>query len=100
MYVVTLTPLHELLEVLKLRMGDNGSQIYQVEYRTYHRRWSVPAIINDIALIRVDRDIEFSSKVQPIALTSYDISETGTSAVLSGWGMTNYNNSRLPDNLQ
>ncbi|XP_016837475.1 chymotrypsin-2 [Nasonia vitripennis] len=69
-------------------LGDRDSQIYQSEYVTYHRKWDINTITYDIGLLRVDRDIVFTPKVQPIALINYDITEAGASAVLSGWGST------------
>ncbi|OXU20082.1 hypothetical protein TSAR_001452 [Trichomalopsis sarcophagae] len=71
--------------------GDNGSEIYQSEYVTYHRKWDIDTITYDIGLLRLDRDIVFTPKVQPIALVNYDIIEAGASAVLSGWGSTKIN---------
>lgn len=68
--------------------GDDDGQIYQAEYATYHKGFSYNPSTNDIGLLRVDKDIVFSPKVQPINLTNYDISDAGASAVLSGWGST------------
>lgn len=43
---------------------------------------------NDVALIRVDRDIEFNDKVQPISLPTEDFNKVNYPAVLTGWGLT------------
>lgn len=43
-------------------------------------------LINDIGLIRVDRDIEFNQKVQQVKLAKDDIAKADYPVVLSGWG--------------
>ncbi|OXU29928.1 hypothetical protein TSAR_004391 [Trichomalopsis sarcophagae] len=73
--------------------------VYQAEYLTYHEKFSMNRLVNDIGLIRVTEEIEFNEKVQPIALTSVDVSKVDTPVVLSGWGRIKLGGA-VPNNLQ
>ncbi|XP_058799350.1 chymotrypsin-2-like [Phymastichus coffea] len=82
-------------EPIKVVAGTNlieggKKQDYYSEYITYHKNFTETALQNDIALIRVDKDIEFNDKIQPIALPgpveTYKIED---SVKLTGWGEMN-----------
>ncbi|XP_014215791.1 chymotrypsin-2-like [Copidosoma floridanum] len=78
--------------------GKDG-KIYKSEYIVHHKDFSMKQIINDIGLIRVDRDITFSDKVQHVRLAKEDYSLDNESANLTGWGRLS-NGGRIPNNLQ
>lgn len=63
---------------------------YHVEKCIIHEAYNKLTKNNDIGLVRVDRDIQFNDKVQPIKLakkrTSVDDNE---SVILTGWGKVN-----------
>lgn len=44
------------------------------------------APINDIALIRLAKDIEYNERIQPVKLATKDDEKNLKSAVLTGWG--------------
>lgn len=53
-----------------------------------HEQFDIISLTHDIALIRVNKDIEFNEKVQPVGLPTYDVYEVDTPVVLTGWGNT------------
>lgn len=66
-----------------LTRGGTG---YHVEQLIPHTGYaSFAGIVNDIALVRVTRDIVFNDRVQPIELPTQDM-PAGTQLTLSGWG--------------
>lgn len=50
-----------------------------------HEGWDQSKQVNDIALIRTASEIDFSTNIQPIALSKQNIGEN-IPLVLSGWG--------------
>ncbi|XP_032457056.1 chymotrypsin-2-like [Nasonia vitripennis] len=81
------------------KLNGDKPQVYQAEYLTYHEQFSMNRLANDIGLVRVAKEIEFNEKVQPIALTSVDVSKVDTPVVLSGWGRIKFGGA-APNNLQ
>ncbi|CAB3257314.1 unnamed protein product [Arctia plantaginis] len=88
--------------LMQVVVGTNslilGGDRYAVEEIIIHESYNGNVIVNDVSLIRVTRDIQFSERVQPIALPSED---TGAEKelMLSGWGRTSYPGT-LPLQLQ
>ncbi|XP_014203612.1 chymotrypsin-2-like [Copidosoma floridanum] len=68
------------------RIVFERSKIYQPDRVIWHKNWSRSDLANDIALIRVARDIEFTNKVQPVKLPTEGFNKTGSPIVLTGWG--------------
>ncbi|CAL8093644.1 unnamed protein product [Orchesella dallaii] len=86
------------VKALRLNMGDlvlntqsDGQHVERKAKRVlYHKGFSMKNLAHDIALIHLDRPVEFSKTVQPVCLhpgnPAYD---TGASdADVSGWGTT------------
>ncbi|CAL7948238.1 unnamed protein product [Xylocopa violacea] len=67
---------------------NERSQDYKMETVIIHPNFDAANMLNDIALIRVDRDITFNIRVQPIELASGNDTYEGSEAVFSGWGIT------------
>lgn len=65
-----------------LKGGED--QTYLSEYMAVHKEYG-PGI-NDIGIVRVNRDIEFNDRVHPINLPSEDFVEVDHPAVFTGWG--------------
>ncbi|KAJ8684312.1 hypothetical protein QAD02_020104 [Eretmocerus hayati] len=80
-------------------LNGGVEQLYKSEYITAHKNFSMFRLVNDIGLIRVNRDIEFNEKVQPIKLPDREFSKPDMSVVLTGWGTTELGGS-VPNNLQ
>ena len=67
---------------------DKGGKRYGSEEIYGHEKYSSLLIRNDIGLIRLNSDIQFDDKVQPVKLPSEDFEKADYPAVLSGWGTT------------
>ncbi|XP_003700979.1 chymotrypsin-1-like [Megachile rotundata] len=78
---------------------SSKGETYGVEKIASHKRFSMILLINDVALIRVNRKIEFNNLVQPITLATGSNTYEGSNCILSGWG-TLKAGGNLPDNLQ
>ncbi|KAG7209474.1 hypothetical protein KM043_015561 [Ampulex compressa] len=72
---------------------------YGVESIVYHERFDSFFLNDDVAVIRVDSDIKFNSKVQRIGLDTDDITKVGQAALVTGWGRLSYPGI-IPNNLQ
>jgi len=61
---------------------------YQIDQIVVHPDFQIPSLYNDIALFHLDRDVEFSSYVQPICLNAdpnWQSSHSQT-VIAPGWG--------------
>ncbi|NP_001166068.1 serine protease 123 precursor [Nasonia vitripennis] len=70
----------------------NGVEYGVIGYETHpdFRYPSIVAPINDIALIRLAKDIEYNERIQPVRLATKDDEKNLKSAVLTGWGSLKY----------
>ncbi|KOC58589.1 Chymotrypsin-1, partial [Habropoda laboriosa] len=76
----------------------SGGESYGVQKIVAHSGFSSTRLVNDVAVIRVDRDIKFSNLVKPISLATSGTFE-GSPCVLTGWGTTRVGGN-VPNNLQ
>ncbi|XP_017797297.1 PREDICTED: chymotrypsin-1 [Habropoda laboriosa] len=76
----------------------SGGESYAVQKIVAHSGFSSTRLVNDVAVIRVDRDIKFSNLVKPISLATSGTFE-GSPCVLTGWGTTRLGGN-VPNNLQ
>lgn len=64
--------------------------VYDVESIISHPEYQSddPYQLNDIALLRLNKNVEFTSKIQPICLPyhSLDIDYTSSRLLVVGWG--------------
>ncbi|KAE9524622.1 hypothetical protein AGLY_014672 [Aphis glycines] len=58
---------------------------YQIVQHVIHPDYKPPSLYNDIALFRLEMDVEFSDAVRPICLNS-DPSVVPLKQILTGWG--------------
>lgn len=71
-----------------LLSGGSG-ELYKSKTTIYHSEFNMFALYHDIGLIRVNQDIQFNEKVQPIKLPTTDFDETiDNNVTLTGWGKT------------
>ncbi|XP_031627817.1 trypsin-3-like [Contarinia nasturtii] len=63
----------------------NGGIYYKVARYFAHEQYDSPAFANDIALIKVKDEIEFTEKVKPIELSKDEVPD-GAELTLTGWG--------------
>ncbi|XP_053601749.1 chymotrypsin-2-like [Plodia interpunctella] len=87
---------------VKVVIGTNsltkGGTTYNADMIIIHENYDSYLIANDVSVIRVSKEIEFNSRVQPIKLPEFD-TDAGAALVLSGWGRLSYPG-LLPDRLQ
>ncbi|XP_053593019.1 chymotrypsin-1-like [Microplitis demolitor] len=82
-------------------MGTNtlskGGDVYHPDLFIVHKKYKL--LFNDIALIRVSKEIKFNKKVQRVMLPATDSRFDHYAVKLSGWGLTQVNG-EIPDSLQ
>ncbi|CAG4926775.1 unnamed protein product [Colias eurytheme] len=71
---------------------------YDLDEIINHENYNRTTLENDIALLRIDGEFEYSSNIASIALAEQP-TPAGTECVLSGWGYIDYYD-RVPDKLQ
>lgn len=74
--------------VLGTNTLDKGGDEYASIRIWAHPYYNAVFIWNDIGLIQLDKDIVFSDKVKPIALSTKNFDKSDYPATLSGWGTT------------
>ncbi|XP_063394724.1 chymotrypsin-1-like [Cydia fagiglandana] len=88
-------------QYLKVVVGTNqllaGGTPYGVRKIVYHENYDNYEIVNDIAIVFTQEEIEFSSTVDAIELNDEPV-EKGEDLILTGWGTTSYPG-RLPNDL-
>lgn len=77
---------------------DSGGTEYNIEKYFVHHFYNKILSLNDIALINLKENIEFSETVQPIKLAEGN-TEPGVDLVLCGWGRTSVNITRFINKL-
>ena len=89
-------------KIVSIHAGTNqlnsAGATYGVERIVAHAGYNANSLVNDVALIRVNKNIAFNNLVKAVKLASggsYD----GSNSVLSGWGLLRAGGS-LPNNLQ
>ncbi|XP_060870124.1 serine protease snake-like [Metopolophium dirhodum] len=60
---------------------------YKIVDRIIHPNYKPPSLYNDIALFRLERDVDFSAYVRPICLNT-DNTSTPPTVMATGWGKT------------
>jgi secreted trypsin-like serine protease len=80
-------PVRVLLGAVDLNDPGLFAQKYHVQKIILHPEYAGVTMYNDIALVELDRGVEFSEHVQPACLyTKSDIPEFGLE--VTGWGST------------
>ncbi|GLV44848.1 Beta-alanine transporter [Carabus blaptoides fortunei] len=77
---------------------DEGGDVYNVSKIIPHPHFSTLIRRDDIGLLKVDRPIQFGSKVQPINLPNSDV-DNGVQLTLAGWGQQQFDG-ELSNTLQ
>jgi len=75
------------------RSSSNGhEQFFKASNLVYHRNYNRPSSINnDIALIKLDRPVQFNKYIQPVCLpTTTQRPAVGDICYISGWGKTKH----------
>lgn len=69
-------------------LSGGNEEVYKSVHIVWHKGFSMKTANDDVAMIRVDRDIKFNDKVKPVNLAKINLSKAGTPVVLTGWGYT------------
>lgn len=77
----------DIVAVVGTNKLDEGGDVYQAVRLRIHPLFSNKRILYDVGLVIVDRDIEFSEKVQSLEVGEEYVNGS-TKVVLSGWGIT------------
>ncbi|KAL4084357.1 hypothetical protein QTP88_028180 [Uroleucon formosanum] len=75
---------------------------YQIDQRVVHPNYQPPSMYNDIALFRLDQDVEFSAYVRPICLNTEPKLKSSPSQIVitTGWGRIRNGNEISSDLLK
>ncbi|KAG7296494.1 hypothetical protein JYU34_020256 [Plutella xylostella] len=88
-------------EFIQAVVGTNqlrsGGKAYKIRKIVYHEAYDNELIVNDIAILFTEDEIEFSSTVDAVELNDEPV-EKGEDLYLTGWGTTSYPG-RLPNDL-
>lgn len=92
-----------LAKQYRIRYGStehakNGALV-DVETITIHPKYNRYIIDNDIAILTLQKDIEYSESAQPVTLT-YDEPQENKECYVSGWGKTNETELKPPGHLK
>lgn len=97
MYFFRSSPRDFFVVVGSNRISKGGTR-YNVSEVTWNQGYNPQRILNDVAVLRLSKNITFGGNVAKIGLDQGYVAEN-SSAVLSGWGTTKYPGS-VPDDLQ
>lgn len=80
-----------ILGAQNVRQSEPEQVIYNVPASNIkvHEKWDTRKILNDVAVINLNSDIPFSSRIQQVAIPRWsDVNElfVGETCTTSGWG--------------
>lgn len=88
-------------QVLAGHADITTDDLINVAWLEEHPEYDDFTLINDIVVLRLERQLAFSIKIQPIVLASPHFHvEGGSIAVVAGWGDLKYESLDYPDILQ
>ncbi|XP_039148839.1 trypsin delta [Drosophila simulans] len=89
--------------VLQIRAGStywsSGGAVFAVSSFKNHEGYNANTMVNDIAIIKINGALTFSSTIKSISLASSNPAN-GAAASVSGWGTQSYGSSSIPSQLQ
>eukprot|EP00099_Drosophila_melanogaster_P014897 NP_523694.2 deltaTrypsin [Drosophila melanogaster] len=89
--------------VLQIRAGSSywssGGVTFSVSSFKNHEGYNANTMVNDIAIIKINGALTFSSTIKAIGLASSNPAN-GAAASVSGWGTLSYGSSSIPSQLQ
>ncbi|XP_053203643.1 serine protease filzig-like [Panonychus citri] len=88
---------------LKVTLGDaSDKQTVSVNQTFVHPNFNRSTLKHDIALLKLQKNIQFGDNIQPICLPESGEDELfyGRMGTVSGWGKLEPNTKKLPDKLQ
>lgn len=83
---ITLTSSHDIDIVVGTNTWNSGGTHYDINDIIVHERFNLSMLLNDIALIRVEKPIKFNERVQPIKYSAKEV-QPHTKLQTTGWGL-------------
>ncbi|CAK8676208.1 unnamed protein product [Clavelina lepadiformis] len=75
------------------KVGNYGEELTEVLRIIFHPDYRRTSLYNDVALVLLNKSIEYSDFIRPVCLSSADIEpSSGTICVVTGWGAIYPNN--------
>lgn len=94
---------------MKVRLGEwnvrEQSELlphedYEIERKEVHSEYKPSTFQNDIALVRLNRDVTYREHIIPVCLPSLNEDFIGQKAIVIGWGRTAHGQVATPSKLQ